>query len=483
MSDALKAKVAELFNEPGCDKNLAKGEKERKKGCSKPLTPGAAAGGCAFDGAKIALQPITDVVHLVHGPLACEGNGWDNRHAASSGPQLYRLGVTTDLSQMDIVMGTGEKRLYKAIREVISRYAPPAVFVYATCVPALIGDDIVAVCAHATSRLGTPCIPVNAPGFVGSKNLGNKLAGEALLDHVIGTMEPETSTVFDINILGEYNLSGELWQVRPLFDALGIRVHACVTGDARYREVASAHRSRVNMMVCSTALINIARKMEERWGIPYFEGSFYGIGDTSSALRSVARLLVARGAPADLIERTEALVTAEEARAWARIAPYRQRLTGKRVLLYTGGVKSWSIVSALQEVGMVVVGTSVRKSTENDKQKIKDLMGGDAHMVDSIPPREMYAQLRRGDADILLSGGRTQFVALKARVPWLDINQERHQAYAGYDGMVTLVRELDRALSNPVWADVRRPAPWEQGDTEDWLDDNVPRLVPVAREG
>ncbi|MBM9400568.1 nitrogenase iron-molybdenum cofactor biosynthesis protein NifE [Gluconacetobacter azotocaptans] len=479
MSESLKAKVTELFNEPGCDKNVAKGEKDRKKGCSKPLTPGAAAGGCAFDGAKIALQPIVDVVHLVHGPLACEGNGWDNRHAASSGPTLYRLGVTTDITEMDIVMGSGEKRLYKAIREVVARYAPPAVFVYSTCVPALIGDDVAAVCRHATDKLGTPCIPVNAPGFVGSKNLGNKLAGEALLDHVIGTMEPEVSTPTDINILGEYNLSGELWQIRPLLDRLGIRLHACITGDARYREVASAHRARVNMMVCSTALINVARKMEERWGIPYFEGSFYGIDDTSMALRAIAQLLVKRGAPADLPDRTEDLIASEEARAWQRLAPYRDRLAGKRVLLYTGGVKSWSIVSALQEMGMVVVGTSVRKSTDNDKKKISDLMGGDAHMIDNIPPREMYAQLRRGDADILLSGGRSQFVALKARVPWLDINQERHHAFAGYDGMVTLVRELDKSLSNPMWQQVRNPAPWEVGDIDAFLDD-APFLVPIS---
>jgi nitrogenase molybdenum-cofactor synthesis protein NifE len=83
-------------------------------------------------------------------------------------------------------------------------------------------------------------------------------------------------------------------------------------------------------------------------------------------------------------------------------------------------------------------------------------------MVDSIPPREMYAQLSRGEADIMLSGGRSQFVALKARVPWLDINQERHLGYAGYDGIVTLVGELHRALANPVWQDVRRPAPWER---------------------
>ena len=35
----------------------------------------------------------------------------------------------------------GEKRLYKAVKEIIEKYDPPAVFVYQTCVPAMIGDE------------------------------------------------------------------------------------------------------------------------------------------------------------------------------------------------------------------------------------------------------------------------------------------------------------------------------------------------------
>ena len=89
-------------------------------------------------------------------------------------------------------------------------------FVYQTCVGALIGDDIVQVCKAATERLGTPVIPVDAPGFVGSKSLGNRLGGEALFDYVIGTREPDDVGPADVNILGEYNVSGELDQVRPL---------------------------------------------------------------------------------------------------------------------------------------------------------------------------------------------------------------------------------------------------------------------------
>jgi nitrogenase molybdenum-cofactor synthesis protein NifE len=460
MSATLKARIAEVFVEPGCAKNQAKPEKARKSGCTKQLTPGAAAGGCAFDGAKIALQPIVDVAHLVHGPIACEGNAWDNRHSASSGPQLYRSGLTTDINEFDVIYG-GEKRLFKAIREVIEKTDPPAVFVYQTCVTAMIGDDIEAVCKRASERFGKPVIPINVPGFAGPKNLGNKLAAEALLDYVIGTVEPEFTTACDINIVGDYNLSGELWQVKPLFDALGVRVLACISGDARYNEVAASHRARVNMVVCSKAMINIATRMEQRYGIPYFEGSFYGISDTSAALREVARLLVLRGAPTDLPVRAEALIAAEEARAWERIRAYRERLTGKKVLLITGGVKSWSVVSALQEAGLEVIGTSTKKSTKEDKQKIEAIMGDDAHMIDDMPPREMYAMLRAAKADIMLSGGRTQFVALKARVPWMDINQERHHAFAGYEGMVTMVAEIDKALFNPVWAQVRAPAPWE----------------------
>ena len=462
MSATLNAKIAQVFDEPGCDINQNKDAKARKAGCTKQLTPGAAAGGCAFDGAKIALQPIVDVAHLVHGPIACEGNAWDNRHSASSGPQRYRSGLTTVINEFDVIYGA-EKRLFKSIREICEKYDPPAIFVYQTCVTGLIGDDIEAVCKRASEKFGKPVIPIDAPGFAGPKNLGNKLGAEALLDHVIGTVEPETTTPYDINIIGEYNLSGELWQVKPLLDALGVRVLSCISGDGRYAEVASAHRAKANMMVCSKSMINIATKMQQRWDIPYFEGSFYGIGDMSETLREIARLLVERGAPADLKDRTEALIAVEETRAFERIRAYKQRLTGKKVLLITGGVKSWSVVSALQEAGLEVVGTSVKKSTQEDKDKIKAIMGdeADAHMIDDMTPREMYRMLREARADIMLSGGRSQFVALKARMPWMDINQERHHAFAGYEGMVTMVQEIDKALFNPVWTQVRSTAPWD----------------------
>lgn len=463
---SMKAKdIAALLDEPACEHN-----KKEKSGCAKPK-PGASAGGCAFDGAQIALLPIADVAHIVHGPIACAGSSWDNRGTRSSGPTLYRVGMTTDLTEQDVIMGRGEKRLFHSIKQVVEDYSPAAIFVYNTCVPALIGDDVDAVCKTATEKFGVHVVPVDGAGFYGTKNLGNRIAGEAMIKHVVGTREPDLIPaekqrpgikIHDVNLVGEYNIAGEFWNVLPLLDELGIRVLCTLSGDARYREVQTMHRAEVTMMVCSKAMMNVARKMEDRYNIPWFEGSFYGITDTSQALRDFARLIK----DPDLSERTEALIAREEAKTRAALEPWRERLSGKRVLLYTGGVKSWSVISALQDLGMKVVATGTKKSTEEDKARIRELMGEDTKMIDEGGAKELIKIVHEYKADILIAGGRNLYTALKARIPFLDINQEREFGYAGYDGMLELVRQLALTMESPIWDTVRTPAPWGDSPAE-----------------
>ncbi|AHF05581.1 hypothetical protein MARPU_12385 [Marichromatium purpuratum 984] len=97
-----RKEITALLDEPACTHNH-----KAKPGCVR-LKPGATAGVCAFDGAQIALLPIGDVAHLAHlahlahGSIACTGNSWDNRSARSSGPNLYRIGMTTDLTEAPI---------------------------------------------------------------------------------------------------------------------------------------------------------------------------------------------------------------------------------------------------------------------------------------------------------------------------------------------------------------------------------------------
>lgn len=435
-------KLAELFEEPGCEHNA----KKEKAGCPKP-TPGKVGGGCTFDGAYSSLVPIADAAHIVHGPIGCLGNAWNNRGSLSSGPLLYRQAFTTRFLNNDVVFG-GEKKLYNAIKEIIAQYAPPAVFVYQTCVTAMIGDDLGALSKALEKKTGVPVIPVEAPGFTGNKNLGNRLAGEAVLKKVIGTQEPKTEYPFNLNLIGEFNIAGEFWYVAPLLDQMGVRLICSLSGDARYHQVAMMHKANLNMMVCSRALLNVARSMEEQYGIPWFEGSFYGAQNTTEALLTIARFFK----NPELLERTETMIAREMAAIEPELSQIKERLQGKKVLLYTGGVKSWSLVGALQELGMGVVATGAKKSTEEDKQRIRELMGENAVLIDDGSPGNLLKLYHEKGASCLMAGGRNQYTAVKGRIPFVHVNQERDAAFAGYKGFLDLARQLDKAIHSPAFA-------------------------------
>jgi nitrogenase molybdenum-cofactor synthesis protein NifE len=442
-------------------------ERGAPKFCKKSEPGEGAERSCAYDGARVVLMPITDAIHLVHGPIACAGNSWDNRGARSSGSQLYRRGFTTELLQNDVVFG-GEKKLHRAILELWARYRgeAKAIFVYATCVSAMTGDDVDAVCRAAAREVGVPVIPVNTPGFIGDKNIGNRLAGELLLEHVIGTAEPATVTDYDVNLIGEYNIAGDLWGMLPLFERLGIRILSCVSGDARFEDLRHAHRAKLNVIICSKSLTNLARKMRKRWGIPYLEESFYGMTDTAKALRDIARELdLAVGGPGatTMRDRVEALVADEEARCRGRLAPYRARLLGKRAVLFTGGVKTWSMVNALRELGVEILAAGTQNSTLEDFHRMKALMHHDARIIEDTSTAGLLGVMREKSPDLIVAGGKTKFLALKTRTPFLDINHGRAHPYAGYEGMVTFARQLDLTVTNPIFPALNAPAPWELG--------------------
>ena len=454
------------YDTDNCDTH----DKGAPKFCKKSEPGEGTERSCAYDGARVVLMPITDAIHLVHGPIACAGNSWDNRGARSSDSQLYRRGFTTEMLENDVIFG-GEKKLYKAILDLAERYKEQAraIFVYATCVTAMTGDDVEAVCTAAAEKVSIPVIPVNTPGFIGDKNIGNRLAGEILFKYVIGTTEPPVLGEYPINLIGEYNIAGDLWGMLPLFDRLGIQVLSCFSGDAKFEELRYAHRARLNIIICSKSLTNLAKKMQKTYGMPYLEESFYGMTDTAKALRDIARELdnIVNGLEKRVMQdRVERLIDEEEAKCRAAIAPYRKRLEGKRAVLFTGGVKTWSMVNSLSELGVEILAAGTQNSTLEDFYRMKGLMHKDATIIEDTSTAGLLAVMREKMPDLIVAGGKTKFLALKTKTPFLDINHGRSHPYAGYEGMVTFARQLDMTVNNPIWPVLNAPAPWDKSDAQ-----------------
>lgn len=401
---------------------------------------------CAFDGAAIVLMPVADAAHVVHGPIACAGNAWEGRGVHSTAGDLHRRGFTTDLSELDIVYG-GEERLAATVREVVAAECPAAVFVYATCVTGLIGEDIDAVCRRLSGELGLPVVPVNAPGFVGPKNLGNRIAGDTLLEHVIGSAEPVCTTPTDITLIGEYNVAGDLELVEPLLAECGIRVLSRVTGNARFEELRWAHRAKVSAIVCSRALVNVAAGLARGWGVPSVEVSFFGATETARSLRALAAALEAASPEADgVAAQLESVIAERETWLAEALAPYAG-LRGKRAVLYSGGVKSWSMAGALADLGIEVVAVGTKKSSHEDEEKVRAVLGDAVPLIEDISPSTIRSYFAEGAADLLVAGGRNRYLAAKEGWPFVDVNQEREHAYAGYEGLVNLARDLWRSVA------------------------------------
>ncbi|MEH2361868.1 nitrogenase iron-molybdenum cofactor biosynthesis protein NifE [Nostoc sp.] len=453
-------KINDSFSESNSEDAPQQQIPKKKKSSTQLPQPGTTQGSCAFDSAMITLVPITDAAHVVHGPSGCAASIWGSYSSLSSGSMLYKIRFTSDIDENDIIFG-GAKKLYKGILELERRYKPAAVFVYSTCITALIGDDIEGVCKNATEKTGIPTIPVHCPGFIGNQNLGNRVAGEAMLEHVIGTAEPDTTTPYDINLIGEYNIAGAIWNVLPLLEKLRIRVLAKITGDAVYKEVCYAHRAKLNVILSSKALINMAKGMEKEYGIPYIEESIYGIEQINQCLRNIAAKL---GHP-DLQESTEKLIAEETAAIDEKLALYITRLQGKRVILSTGSFKSWLIIFTAKKLGMEVIAIFTKNNSEEDRIRVKSLLGQDGIILEQNSPEEILQIINENQADMLIADKRHQDTSLTAKIPFLDINQERNHPYAGYMGILEVARELYAAFYNPVWEQLCQPAPWE-GDGE-----------------
>ena len=408
---------------------------------------------CTFCGSRVVLYPVADALHLVHGPAGCAAYTWDIRGALSSGPQLHRMSFTTDLHEREVIYG-GEEKLERSLFELIDEYDPAAAFVYATCIVGVIGDDVEAVCRKVSAEKGIPVIPVQSEGFKGTKKDGYRAACEAL-GTLIGTGDTSDIGEHSINIVGDFNIAGETWEIKRIYESIGVQVVATLTGDGRVDDVRRAHGARLNVVQCSGSMTHLARMMKERHGIPFMRVSYFGIEDMSRALYDV----VDHFGDAGLMDRARAFVAGEVARIMPELRRLRADLEGKRAAIYTGGAfKAFSLVRSLRTLGMKTVIVGSQTGSAEDYELLGELCDEGTILLDDTNPLELSKFLRETDADLLIGGVKERPIAYKLGVGFCDHNHERKEALAGFEGMVNFAREVHASVTSPVWSLVPRRA-------------------------
>ncbi|MBI5251495.1 MAG: nitrogenase iron-molybdenum cofactor biosynthesis protein NifE [Desulfomonile tiedjei] len=431
-----------------------KGEQPFQMACDRESLAGAVSQrACVFCGSRVVLYPIADALHLVHGPIGCASYTWDIRGALSSGPALHRLSFSTDLQEKDVIFG-GEAKLYQALVELIDRYEPKAAFVYSTCIVGIIGDDLEAVCKRVAEEKGIPVIPVQSEGFKGNKRAGYNAACRAMF-RLIGTGDISNISPLSLNILGDFNLAGEIWIIRNYFERMGLETVANITGDGRVDDIRRAHGAALNVVQCSGSTMDLAKMMKEEYGIPFIRVSYFGVEDMAESLYSVARVFEDKDP--EIMNRTRALVKEELQELYPQLAKYRESLTGKKAAIYVGGAfKAFSLVKAFRLLGMQVVLVGSQTGTEEDYRELYEITDEGTIIVDDSNPLELSAFLQEKDVDIFVGGVKERPIAYKLGVGFCDHNHERKEALEGFIGMLNFAREVYSTVMSPVWRFVPR---------------------------
>lgn len=407
---------------------------------------------CVFCGSRVVLYPISDALHVVHGPVGCAAYTWDIRGALSSGPQLHRNSFSTDLQEIDVIFG-GEKKLERILLSLIERHQPKAAFVYSTCIVGLIGDDVGMICRKVSEATGIPVLPVHSEGFKGTKKDGYRAACEAVYQ-LIGTGDVSSVSPLSINILGDFNLAGETWIIRDYYRRMGIEVVSCITGDARVDDIRRAHGARLNLVQCSGSMTALAQMMEQDHGIPFKRVSYFGIEDMSEALYEAARAF-----PDDpsIMERAQEIVRDEVSAIYPEIVRYRSLLEGKKAAIYVGGAfKAISLVRALRLLGMKSVLVGSQTGNQDDYTILQQLCDPGTVIVDDSNPLELAKFCLEKDVDLFIGGVKERPIAYKMGIGFCDHNHERKEPLAGFVGMVNFAREVHASVASPVWKLVPR---------------------------
>ncbi len=401
---------------------------------------------CVFCGARVVLNPITDAFHIIHGPIGCSSYTWDIRGSLTSGQDLYRHSFCTDLSETDVIFG-GEKKLARAIDQAVEAHAPKVIFVYATCIAGVIGDDVGAVCKAAEGRHGIRVIPVQAPGFSGHKAQGYRLAGDAIM-RLVGTTPFPRDKARGINILGDYNLAGEMWIVKSYLAGLGIPVVTGITGDSCYDDLMRAPQAKLNVVQCAGSMKALAKRMERDLGIPYIQVRVYGVEDTTSSLMRIAEAL----GDDSTVELTRAFCEQQKHQLMPVIERYRPLLAGKRAAIYVGGgFKAISLIRQFREFGMETVMVGTQTGRPEDYEVIRSLVNPGCVVLDDANPSELEKFMLERGADILVGGVKERPLAYKLGVAFCDHNHERKHPLAGFVGVRNFAEEISSSMNSPVW--------------------------------
>jgi nitrogenase molybdenum-iron protein alpha chain len=471
--------------------------------------------GCTYAGCKgVIMGPTRDILNITHGPIGCGFYSWlTRRNQTDPGPDgdnYMPYCFSTDMQDQDIIFG-GEKKLAAAIQEAYDIFHPKGICVFATCPVGLIGDDIHAVSKKMKEKFGDCNVfAFSCEGYKGvSQSAGHHIANNQVFSHLVGENEEPKEGKYKINLLGEYNIGGDGFEIDRIFKKCGITNISTFSGNSSYDQFASAQHADLDCVMCHRSINYVADMLETKYGIPWIKVNFIGAESTAKSLRKIAEYF----GDQELIDRVEEVIAEEMPEVKAMAEQVRPHTEGKTAMLFVGGSRAHHYQDLFAEMGMKTLSAGYEFAHRDDyegRHVIPELKpDADSRNIEEITveadeklynprktPEELKAledagyefkhyaglneQMDKGTLviddlnqyeadklvellkpDIFCAGIKEKFSIQKLGVPMKQLHSyDSGGPYAGFKGAINFYKEIDRLVTSKVWSYMK--APWQE---------------------
>ena len=472
--------------------------------------------GCTYAGCKgVIMGPTRDIVNLVHGPIGCSFYAWLTRRnqtdgGGPDGENYMPYCFSTDMQDQDIIFG-GEKKLEAAIQEAYDLFHPKGIAIFATCPVGLIGDDIHAVARQMKEKLGDCNVfAFSCEGYKGvSQSAGHHIANNQVFTHLVGENTEPKEGEYKINLLGEYNIGGDGFEIDRILKLCGITNIATFSGNSTYDQFASAQHADLSAVMCHRSINYVADMLETKYGIPWIKVNFIGAEATAKSLRKIAQYFDDKV----LIDRVEEVIAAEMPAVEAVVTDVKTRTDGKTAMMFVGGSRAHHYNELFVEMGMKTISAGYEFGHRDDyegRHVIPDLkVDADSRNIEELTieadekyysprktPEELEALEEAGlkfkhyegldvdldkgtiivddlnqyeaeklveimKPDIFCAGIKEKYSIQKLGIPMKQLHSyDSGGPYAGFKGAINFYQEIDRLVNSKVWSYMK--APWQE---------------------
>ncbi|OGQ86212.1 MAG: nitrogenase molybdenum-iron protein alpha chain [Deltaproteobacteria bacterium RIFOXYD12_FULL_56_24] len=471
--------------------------------------------GCTYAGCKgVIMGPTRDIVNLVHGPIGCSFYAWLTRRnqtdAGPDGENYMNYCFSTDMQEQDIIFG-GEKKLAQAIQEAYDLFHPKSIAVFATCPVGLIGDDIHTVTKNMKEKFGDCNVfAFSCEGYKGvSQSAGHHIANNQVFRHLVGQNDEVKPGKYKINLLGEYNIGGDGFEIDRILKKCGITCISTFSGNSTYDQFVSSHTADLNAVMCHRSINYVADMMETKYGIPWVKVNFIGAKATAKSLRKIAGYFGEQ----ELIDKVEQVIAEEMPAVEAALLNILPRTEEKTVMMFVGGSRAHHYKELFDELGMKTISAGYEFGHQDDyegRQVLPNIkLDADSRNIEELEveadegryrPRKSDQELQALDQagykfkqydglamdmdkgtliiddlnqyeaeklveimkpDLFCAGVKEKYSIQKLGVPMKQLHSyDSGGPYAGFVGAVNFYEEIDRLVNSKVWSHMK--APWQK---------------------